>query len=192
MLRTLLETVRKGLSRFSSFACITSLASITVIVFLQVYFRYVAHSSIPWTEEISKFIMVWMAMLASYLALVENEHVKVDVFTEKYLPPKIASICRFLSLLIILTFCIFNTIVGWKWAWRAWPQRTWSTDLSMFWVSSAIPIGFTLMGIECLRQIYLSLRRRGGSQGSEVKLHPQSGWPQVAPPEGGSSLGKSR
>ena len=26
---------------------------------------------------------------------------------------------------------------------------------------------------------------------ASVKLHPQSGWPQVAPPEGGSSLGKS-
>jgi 2-polyprenyl-3-methyl-5-hydroxy-6-metoxy-1,4-benzoquinol methylase len=27
---------------------------------------------------------------------------------------------------------------------------------------------------------------------SLVKLHPQSGWPQAAPPEGGSGLGKSR
>ena len=36
------------------------------------------------------------------------------------------------------------------------------------------------------KRILLKLLKRGA-----VKLHPQSGWPQVAPPEGGSSLGKS-
>ncbi|WP_286954445.1 TRAP transporter small permease subunit, partial [Aminobacterium sp. UBA5277] len=32
-----------------------------IVVFLQVIFRFVLHSSLPWSEELSRYILVWIS-----------------------------------------------------------------------------------------------------------------------------------
>jgi TRAP-type C4-dicarboxylate transport system permease small subunit len=46
---------------------IISFALMVILVFAQVVTRYLTNNSLTWSEELSRFIMVWMVYLASIL-----------------------------------------------------------------------------------------------------------------------------
>lgn len=50
---------------------------------LAVYFRYVAEAALPWPEEISGYLLVWISFTGAYLALRDGGHINLDLFLEK-------------------------------------------------------------------------------------------------------------
>src|SRR5690606_9777282 len=62
-----------------------SLAGMSVLVFLNVVLRYFFDSGITWSEEMSRFLFVWMVFLGAIAALKERMHLTVDVVI-KWLP----------------------------------------------------------------------------------------------------------
>ncbi|WP_439257001.1 TRAP transporter small permease subunit [Lonepinella sp. BR2271] len=59
------------------------LATMSVLVFLNVVLRYGFNSSINVTEEVSRYMFVWLAFLGAILAFSENQHVNVTILTQK-------------------------------------------------------------------------------------------------------------
>ena len=53
---------------------------ISFLVFLQVLTRYVFQFSTPWLEELTRFLMIWMVLLGSSLAVKMNKHITIDMF----------------------------------------------------------------------------------------------------------------
>lgn len=59
------------------------LATMSCLVFLNVVLRYGFNSSINITEEVSRYLFVWLAFLGAILAFNENRHVNVTIFTSR-------------------------------------------------------------------------------------------------------------
>ncbi|GAB7386970.1 hypothetical protein BSNK01_08060 [Bacillaceae bacterium] len=57
------------------------LIALCVISALQVFFRYVLNNSLSWSEELSRFIFVWITFLGAALAVKEKMHVRFDLLT---------------------------------------------------------------------------------------------------------------
>ena len=57
----------------------------TVLVFLQVLFRYWLHLPLDWGEEVSRYLFVWSAMLGAAIATKRRAHFGID-FLVKILP----------------------------------------------------------------------------------------------------------
>ena len=62
------------------------LSAMSILVFLNVVLRYGFNSSINVTEEVSRYMFVWLAFLGAVLAFSENKHVSVTVLTDKLSP----------------------------------------------------------------------------------------------------------
>lgn len=62
------------------------LASMSCLVFLNVVLRYGFNSSINVTEEVSRYLFVWLAFLGAILAFKENQHVSVTMLTSRLKP----------------------------------------------------------------------------------------------------------
>jgi TRAP-type C4-dicarboxylate transport system permease small subunit len=62
------------------------LTIMTVVVFLQVLFRYWLHLPLDWGEEVSRYLFVWSAMLGAGIATKRGGHFGID-FLVKILPP---------------------------------------------------------------------------------------------------------
>lgn len=60
-----------------------SLALMTILISLQVLFRYVLSSPLAWTEELARFTFIWMTFVASILASVSGEHVAITMLQER-------------------------------------------------------------------------------------------------------------
>nr|WP_210023371.1 MULTISPECIES: TRAP transporter small permease [unclassified Paenibacillus] len=65
---------------------IITLSSMAILVFGNVIMRYAFNYGITWSEEISRFLFIWLIFIGSIGALKDNEHLGVDSLVKK-LPP---------------------------------------------------------------------------------------------------------
>jgi TRAP-type C4-dicarboxylate transport system permease small subunit len=77
------------------------LAVMVVLVFGNVVLRYVFNSGITVSEELSRWLMVWLTFLGAIVALREHAHLGVDTLV-RALPPTGKRICFVVSYSLML------------------------------------------------------------------------------------------
>ena len=90
------------------------LGLIVLIMFAQVLFRYMFNNSLSWTEEIAKFIFIWITFLGAALCFRDRMHLGVDFLVEK-LPLKYKPILVIFNTLVITIFNGIMIIIGFSW-----------------------------------------------------------------------------
>ncbi len=63
------------LNRLTEYACGILLGIMTLTVLVGVIFRYVFLSPLGWTEELSRYLMIWTASLAISVGIYRGEHI---------------------------------------------------------------------------------------------------------------------
>src|SRR5665648_198612 len=58
---------------------LTALVISVVLIFYQVVMRYVFNNSSSWTEELSRYLFIWMSWLGTSLSARENKHIRVEL-----------------------------------------------------------------------------------------------------------------
>jgi len=101
------------LVRSLEWVLISILGLMVVLVFGNVVLRYGFNSGITFSEEVSRFLFVWMVFLGSVLMLRDNGHLGVHTVT-KLLPLAGKKICKLLSDVITLACCVLLSIGGWQ------------------------------------------------------------------------------
>jgi TRAP-type C4-dicarboxylate transport system permease small subunit len=132
----------------------TLLAAMATLVFLNVVMRYVFNNSIAWTEEISRYIMIWTTYLGAGLALREGRHVAIE-FVQDRLPSPLRRAMRVFVATLMLTFMALLVYWGFVYAQEAWSQYTAVTNLPQGAFYLAVPIGaiiFSLHLVATLRE----------------------------------------
>lgn len=80
------------------------LALMLVMILAQVFFRYVLNDSLAWTEELSKFAMVWVACLVAPWAYRQHLNVSIQMFADA-LPALLRRITELLITLLVIAIC---------------------------------------------------------------------------------------
>lgn len=73
---------------------VRSVAALAVIVLLAevvilgsaVYFRYLLHDPLVWTDELASILFVWLSMLGAVIALVRGEHMRLGLICDALRP----------------------------------------------------------------------------------------------------------
>lgn len=95
------------LTRALQIFCSLCMMFLTVLVFINVVLRYVAHTSIIETEELSLYVLIWMVYMGSILMFAENGHINVN-FLERSLSRSKARMLRIVcDILMLATFFAF-------------------------------------------------------------------------------------
>lgn len=140
----MLATAERGLLFVNRFLCGALLALSCALVFANVVLRYCFGQSLAWAEEVSRYLMIWLAFLAAGLALREGAHIAVDLLPEA-LPEPAARVLRAVILAAVAAFLLLLIWLGWGYADFAMMQRTPVLRLPVGLVYLAIPIGCALM-----------------------------------------------
>jgi len=138
------EAFNRGLLASCRWGVVLLVATITVIVALGVFFRFVLNNSLPWTEEVAKFVMVWLAFIGAPVVLKEGGHIAIDVIPTR-LPSPLGPILMMLIQLVVMVVLAVLVFQGWALAWNALPQIATTVDVSLFYIFLAVPIGSALM-----------------------------------------------
>lgn len=60
------------------------LAFMIITIFINVIDRYCFGFAIPWSEEMSRWAMVWMCFIGVVLAFIHDDHMGLDLITSKF------------------------------------------------------------------------------------------------------------
>jgi len=129
-----------------------SVGLLVVPVTLQMISRFTA--LIPawiWTEEMARFLFIWMVMLGAMLGVREATHFEVDIWP--VLQPRGHAALRIASLIFVLIFALIFVWYGYRFVQFGWSQNSELAELPMAWIFVAWPLtGLTwlLFGIQRL------------------------------------------
>ncbi|GEN81900.1 membrane protein [Sporosarcina luteola] len=144
-----------SLNRVIGWILAIMISLMSIFIFWQVLARKVLGSSLSWSEEISRFLMVWVVLLGAAYALKKGELIAVELLPE-LLSEKGKKILLVFVSLFSLVFYIILTIYGWEITQSVKVQIAPGTGLSMFWVYLALPAGGILF---ILNTFYLIIEK---------------------------------
>lgn len=98
----MLKKTTKWITALLSGFCLVSMLGLTVIVALQVVSRLLK-ISLPWTEELARFLIVWLTFLGCTLAIYRKSHLSVN-FLVDMMPAPLKKACGLLTRLVMLAF----------------------------------------------------------------------------------------
>ena len=125
--------------RLLTWLMVGTIAVLIVPVTLQIISRYTA--LIPswiWTEELSRFMFIWMVMLGAMIGVREGSHFEVDVWPE--LKPRAGALLRIVSNLFVLVFALVFVWWGIEFVRFGWNQNSELAELPMAFIFMAWPV----------------------------------------------------
>lgn len=128
-----MKNIGKRLNDLLNIIIVSSLALMAILVFGNVVLRYAFNSGIMWSEEMSRFLFVWLCFLGAVGALKDNAHLGVDMLVKRLSPGKkrlVYSVSN-LFMLYILWLILEG---GWKVAMANLHTPAPVTGLPMFYI----------------------------------------------------------
>ncbi len=145
---------------WAKWVCIVASGAIFLLAMAQILFRYVFKISAPWTEEAARYLMIWMALLASGLAFKNGEHFNIDFLTQRMRPRLQNSLSLWVSLIAGL-FILSIILWGIPFAKLGFFTISPGLQITMFLPYLAVPVGGGLMLLNLTFFILRLLKRRG-------------------------------
>ena len=125
--------------RLLTWLMVATVAILVVPVSLQIISRY-THliPSYIWTEELSRFLFIWMVMLGAMVGIREGTHFEVDIWPE--LGRRANAALRIVSHLFVLVFALVFLTWGIKFVEFGWHQESELAELPMPFIFVAWPL----------------------------------------------------
>ncbi|NVF15027.1 MULTISPECIES: TRAP transporter small permease [Halomonadaceae] len=139
----LLRRIERGLDAIIQPVVFAGMAALIGVITLQIVSR-VLFTAVGWTEEVARFLLVWITFLAGTLAFQRGRHIAVT-FVVDALPGRLRQIARIAALLIVLAFMITLIVIGYRYMQVQSFQKSASLRLSMTYVYAVMPICAAIM-----------------------------------------------
>ncbi|WP_237673879.1 TRAP transporter small permease [Vreelandella profundi] len=144
--------------RLEDFVTLTLFWALILVVFAQFFSRYVMGSSIGWTEEIARYLLIGVGFFGSIMAARNGSHIMVEFFYH-YMPSWQARLLERLVNLISLSFYIAMAWIAYQLASRTNSLMV-SVDLPKSIIYFTVCAAFTLMALRTVQRLYLKYRER--------------------------------
>jgi TRAP-type C4-dicarboxylate transport system permease small subunit len=131
----------------------------TVTVIAQVFLRYIFSYSLSWSEEVARYLMIWVAFLGGSLALQKGLHIGVEILLTRLSVGRRRKVSLF-SKFMILVFLIYLIIGGFKITWAVRDQSSPALLFSMSYAYLSAPMGGLFMALQTLHSIVEDWFRR--------------------------------
>jgi len=166
------------MSRIFDFTCKTieymiaaCMAGMVVLVFGNVMLRYGFNSGITLSEELSRWLFVWMTFLGAIVALRKHEHLGTDMLIGR-LGPKGKKICMGISQLLMMFICVLLFKGAYEQAVINWTSTSAVMEASLSWVYFP-GIIFAVLGGLMIAMDFLQLLS-GQTQESSLTMFQES------------------
>ena len=116
----------------------------TVVVFLQVVYRYVLTQPLHWSEELARYLFVWLSILGASLGLKKGGHFGLDIFF-RMLPKQRRWLLGLLIHLLMGMVAIVILVQGIKLVEKTNLQMSPAMGIPMSWAYACLPVGAILM-----------------------------------------------
>jgi TRAP-type C4-dicarboxylate transport system permease small subunit len=126
--------------------------TMAAIVAVQVFFRYVLNASLFWSEEVARYLLVWLTFLGATTAYYRGSHPGIDALTRR-LPPFLQRIAACAAHGAAAGIAMVMIIYGIRFAWFVRLQISPALSIPKWIIFAVIPIAGLLLLIQISRFI---------------------------------------
>lgn len=133
----------------------------TLLVLIQVFWRYALNSPLGAPLELSIMCMVWIAMLGTATAVRTKSHIAVGILVD-LMPGNMKRAAQFFGYAVMIVVFYLVATEGWTVVLRAMRQRSTITGIPQGYVALAVPACGALSILYVIEQAWANLQ--GGSK----------------------------
>lgn len=152
----------------------TLLFTMSILVGLQVFMRYVMRNSLSWSEELARYCMVWLVYVGVSYAVKKNMHIRVDVIN-LVLSDRMKKAVAVFANLMFLAFAVIVVWLGYGMAMRIarLEQTSPGLEIPMACVYMAVPCGLGLSAIRLVQSLIVVIKGdKSPAAGEEERVLP--------------------
>lgn len=144
---------------FEETICVVLFSVMVILTFAQVLSRFIFNFSLAWTEEVSRFMFVWLVYLSAAMAAKHRRHIRVELI-DQFLPRRLSKWAGLLADLLWITYALFVAFQGYNVAMMiaGHGQLSPAVQLPMGIIYLIVPFGFILISIRVLQGIVARFR----------------------------------
>ncbi|WP_316861101.1 TRAP transporter small permease [uncultured Cohaesibacter sp.] len=145
--------------KFELYLSIFLLCAMTIVMAIQVFMRYVVQHSLSWSEELARYIFVWLVFIAISYGAKNMKHIRIEAALGLF-PPKLRPYIVIFSDVLFLLFAAFICYTAYGVVLRQIKLGAQSPAIMMpMWILYAAPmVGFFLSGIREIQTIVMRIR----------------------------------
>ncbi|HRP19867.1 MAG TPA: TRAP transporter small permease [Alicycliphilus sp.] len=127
--------------RIEDWLTVIVMALLALITFANVIVRYFTDSSFAWTEEISVFLMIVLALVAGSAAVARDRHIRIEFFCESGSAVRRRRLAQLGALLVALLFAVI-AVLSVRVVWDDWRFEETSPGIGVpqWWYSAWLPV----------------------------------------------------
>ena len=148
-------------------------AVMVVVVLAATFSRYVLNNPITWSEELARYLMIWIGLVGASVTMRHGEHIRITAI-RILLPRPLRLIGDLFVAAAIGWFLWVMMVEGWAAAERGGRQMSPALGISMMWPLLSVPMAGGLMLVQHAIQTLLMLM---GAQNEPEHESPMGGGP---------------
>ena len=127
------------------------MAALALITFANVLLRYFTDTSFAWTEEISIFLMIVLAMVGGSSAVARDQHIRIEFFSGNGSAQRRRRLARLGALMTALLFTVL-AVLSVRLVWDDWRYEETSSGIGVpqWWYSMWLPICSVAIALRAL------------------------------------------
>ncbi len=149
----ILKKINNTANQLAKFIVSFSFGTMTVLIFMQVIFRYVFKESLSWSEELARYMFIWLTFIGASIATREKTHINVATFVSNIKSYKTKKIFIIFANTLSMFFVGVLTFYGFNIASKVLQLKQVSASMPFLYVGIvyfAIPIGSLIMFLNLL------------------------------------------
>lgn len=160
------KTLIDKIDGFTKIATTLGFAGLFLCVMMQIVWRYILELPLPWSEEVARYLLVWISLLAVAIAFRNDSHIRLDFFIARC-PRVLRHVVWVFFNLLVLAFLVLLVVYGIPNAFLG--KNTFSPGLSasfstmtftLFLPYLSVPVAAGIMILNFLDYLFHNLRHR--------------------------------
>lgn len=149
--------VSDAVNKIAEYATAVMLFMMVVILFTQVFFRFVLQNSLSWSEEVSRYLFIWISLLGVSIGVKRGFLVSISILTDR-LQGIIKKMTEIGCSVLILLFGVLMVYYGLEISLKVANQLSPAMRISMSYVYFSVPVSGLLIIIHIIPIIVEQLK----------------------------------
>ncbi|AET69715.1 TRAP-type C4-dicarboxylate transport system, small permease component [Desulfosporosinus orientis DSM 765] len=161
--------MKKIFANLEEYLCTMLLSIMTIVVFYQVFCRFVIKAALPWSEELSIYILAWVTFLGASIGVKRGSHIGVEAVIVLF-PKKIQRYFVLLSYIFCTVFFVIIVYYGLLIVQKQiiTGQVSPAMRIPMYYAYLSVPVGSILIVIRFVQKFIAELKTKDKSEPSDL------------------------
>lgn len=149
-----LTTVKDVVFSVQAWLGLALFIALTVVVFMQVTTRYIFHNPYLWTEEVARYLLLWVTMMGAALSAQTQRHFIIEFYDYKRIKnSSLRKVLRLIPHVAFASLALIMVISGIEYTIMSGARMGRLSNINMKYVFMSIPVSGATILLYCIHHL---------------------------------------